>query len=238
MPPVPSCKVIAGARGERAFKAWRAVEAQHVVSTLRLTGSDPVRQELLERILEESKPTLPEGARQLHYLLATPFRYPPSGRGSRFRAWPDAGVLYAARERRTACAEMGYWRWRFLRDSEGMTTMPAAALTVFQLGAGGEGIDLTLEPLRAWRKAWTNPVGYGPTQELGREARALAMEWIAYESVRDPEAGLCYAVLDPRALRLRQPLARETWYLTVTGSGAIWQRERQRFVFSFGEIAF
>jgi len=236
MPLAPWFNVIAGAQEERAFKAWRAVEAQHVVSTLRLTESDPGRQELLERILEESKPPLPAGAEQHHYLLSTPFRYPPSRQGSRFRAWPDGGVLYAARERRTACAEMGYWRWRFLRDSTGMTTMPAAAQTVFQLGAGGEGIDLTVEPLRAWRADWTDPVQYRATQELGRAARALSMRWIAYESVRDPEAGLCFAVLDPRAIRPRQPLARETWYLTVTESAAIWQRERQRFVFSFGSM--
>lgn len=236
MPLAPWSSSVAEARGERTFKAWRAVEAQHVVSTLRLTGSDPGRQELLERILEESKPPLPAGAEQHHYLLSTPFRYPPSGHGSRFRAWPDGGVLYAARERRTACAEMGYWRWRFLRDSEGMTTIAAAAQTVFQLGAGGVGIDLTEAPLREWRADWTDPVAYGATQELGRAARALAVRWIAYESVRDPEAGLCYAVLEAGAIRPRQPLARETWYLTVTESAAIWQRERQRFVFSFGEV--
>src|SRR5690349_24755031 len=97
-----------------SLKAWRAVEAQHVVSTLRLTGNDPEQQDLLERILEESKPALPAAAEGLHYLLATPFRYPPLRSGSRFRAWPDPGVLYAALERRTACAEMGYWRWRFV----------------------------------------------------------------------------------------------------------------------------
>jgi len=232
----PWSNSIAGARAERAFKAWRAVEAQHVVSTLRLTGSDPARQELLERILEESKPPLPAAAEQHHYLLSTPFRYPPSGHGSRFRAWPDAGMLYAARERRTACAEMGYWRWRFLRDSTGMTTMRAAAQTVFQLGAGGEGIDLTMDPLRAWRADWTDPAQYGATQALARAARALSMQWIAYESVRDPDAGLCFAVLDPTAIRPRQPLARETWYLTVTESATIWQRERQRFVFSFASM--
>lgn len=233
MPPAPWSSFVAKARGERTFKGWRAVEAQHVVSTLRLTGSDPSRQELLERILEESKPALPAGAEQLHYLLSTPFRYPPSRHGSRFRAWPDAGVLYAARERSTACAEMGYWRWRFMRDSVGMTTMSAAAQTVFQLGASGPGIDLTVDPLRAWRADWTDPVEYAATQALGRAARGQAMRWIAYESVRDPEAGLCYALLDPGAIRPRQPLARETWYLTVTESAAIWQRERHRFVFSF-----
>jgi hypothetical protein len=85
MLPVPASEIVAGAVRPGRWKAWRAVEGQHVVSTLRLAGGDPARQDLLERILEESKPPLPEGTEGLHYLLATPFRYPPSGAGSRFR---------------------------------------------------------------------------------------------------------------------------------------------------------
>ena len=233
MLPAPSSKQIAAARRERQFKAWRAVEAQHVVSTLRLTNNDPGRQELLERILDESKPTLPTGTEKLHYLLATPFRYPPSRHGSRFRLWPDPGVLYAASHRRTACAEMGYWRCRFLRDSPGLANIPAAAQTLFQIGATSTGIDLTEHPLAKWQELWTHRSSYIATQSLAREARSLDVQWIAYQSVRDPESGLCYAILKPSALRPRQPLARETWYLTVTTGTAIWQRERERFVFTF-----
>jgi len=233
MLPAPSSKQIAAARSERTFKSWRAVEAQHVVSTLRLTNNDPDSQELLERILEESKPALPSSTHKLHYLLATPFRYPPSKHGSRFRLWPDPGVLYSATHRRTACAEMGYWRCQFLRDSPGLTAIPAAAQTLFQLGATGQGIDLTASPLKKWQPLWTHPGSYIATQSLAREARTLDTHWIAYQSVRDSESGLCYAILNPSALRPRQPLARETWYLTVTTETAIWQRERERFVFTF-----
>ena len=233
MLPAPSSKQIAAALLERTFKSWRAVEAQHVVSTLRLTNNDPNRQELLERILEESKPAPPANTHKLHYLLATPFRYPPSHHGSRFRLWPDPGVLYSATLRRTACAEMGFWRCQFLRDSPGLTSIPAAAQTLFQLGAIGQGIDLTERRLKKWHQLWTHNSSYTATQALARDARTLDMHWIAYQSVRDPESGLCYAILNPLSLRPRQPIARETWYLTVTTGSAIWQRERERFVFTF-----
>lgn len=62
---------------------WRAVEAQHVVATMRLVDTLQ-EQELLERILEASKPPLPPGTQALHYLLSTPFRY-TSPSPSRFR---------------------------------------------------------------------------------------------------------------------------------------------------------
>jgi hypothetical protein len=56
-------------------------------------------QATLERLLETSKPPLPEAAEGLHYLLDTPFRY-RSPYGSRFRAGTDPGVWYGAKERR------------------------------------------------------------------------------------------------------------------------------------------
>jgi hypothetical protein len=217
----------------RTLKGWRAIEAQHVVSTLRLTGNDPEQQDLLERILEESKPPLPAEAAGLHYLLATPFRYPPPPYGSRFRAWPDPGVLYAALERRTACAEMGYWRWRLVSDSEGLREISASPQTVFQLGMEGLAIDLQLAPFRRRRAIWTDPVDYTATQAFAREARTAGIALLLYQSVRDPEAGTCVAVLRPGALRPKRPLVQETWYLTVTREGVIWQRESQRFVFRF-----
>jgi len=234
MPPVPGSELVTGALRPGRWKAWRAVEGQHVVSTLRLAGGDPRRQDLLERILEESKPPLPDGAAGLHYLLSTPFRYPPAGAGSRFRGWGDPGVLYGAAHRRTACAEVGYWRWRFVRDSDGLGDLPAAAQTIFRFGAGGRGVDLEKPPLAAWAERWTHPGDYTGTQELGRLAREAGAEWIAYRSVRDPEPGRCYAVLTGRAIRPRDPLERETWWLTVGPAGAVWQREGgERFVFRY-----
>jgi RES domain len=223
---------IAAGRADVAVKGWRAVEAQHIVSTLRITLNDPEEQDLLERILEESKPPLPLQTKGLHYLLAAPFRYPPLSRGSRFRAWPDPGVLYAAFERRTACAEMGYWRWRFVTDSEGLREIPASPQTLFQLGARGAAINLQHPPFDQYAALWSDPDDYTATQALGRAAREASLAMILYRSVRDPEAGTCFAALRPAALRPKRPLAQETWYLTVTGRGTIWQRERECFDFT------
>ena len=61
----------------------------------------------------------PGGRRHLHWLLFTPFRYPPPPGGSRFRGPNDPGVFYGADEIRTACAELGYWRWRHLAGFAG-----------------------------------------------------------------------------------------------------------------------
>ena len=84
-----------GSEASRATRRlWRAVEAQHIASTLRLVASVE-EQAVLEGILERSKPALPDNAADLHYLLATPFRY-ASPIGSRFRAPADAGVWYGA----------------------------------------------------------------------------------------------------------------------------------------------
>jgi len=93
--------------GSEALRArrrlWRAVEAQHIASTLRLVANVE-EQLLLERLLDQSKPPLPPEASDLHYLLSTPFRY-SSPIGSRFRARADSGIWYGAEAQRTACAE-------------------------------------------------------------------------------------------------------------------------------------
>ena len=103
-----------------ALDLWRAVEAQHVASTMVLVDT-VAEQAVLERLVESSKPPVPRDVARLglHWLLFTPFRYAPPPGGSRFRATGDPGVFYGADERRTACAELGYWRWRFLTDSAG-----------------------------------------------------------------------------------------------------------------------
>ena len=51
-------------------RVWRAVESQHVISTMRLVNNDPADQKVLEEILESAKPPVPANARHLHWLLA------------------------------------------------------------------------------------------------------------------------------------------------------------------------
>jgi hypothetical protein len=200
------------------------VEAQHRVSTLRLVDT-LAEQAQLEALLETSKPALPATAAPRHYLLLTPFRYPSMyPGGSRFRAAIHPGVFYGADERRTACAELGYWRWRFLQDSPALERLVALSHTLFQSEASGQCVDLANAPFSAQSAAWTAPRDYSACQQFGAVAREAGVEVIRYRSVRDPEAGGCAAVLTPSAFTA-EPLVEQTWRLSVTRQRIQWQRD-------------
>ncbi len=215
-------------------RVWRAVEAQHKIATMKLVDNNLADQAILEKILEESKPPVPQEARGKHWLIFTPFRYTPPPPGSRFRAPHDPGVFYAAFERSTACAEIGYWRWRFVQDSEGLTLLEAKAMSLFAADVKAAAIDLRKAPHSRKRKLWTDPDSYAETQALARKAREDDVEAIIYESVRDPEHGGAVAVLLPKPLS--GPVGNpESWFLTVTEDRVIWQRELgENFEFGFG----
>jgi RES domain len=218
--------------GSEALRArrrlWRAVEAQHIVSTLRLVANVE-EQLLLERLLDQSKPPLPPDAKDLHYLLGTPFRY-TAPIGSRFRAPDDSGIWYGAEAQRTACAELGFWRWRFLIDSDALQTLGPSAQTVFRAGIDGRLVDLTQAPFKRAHARWTDPDDYGPSQGFARVARQADVDAIRYESVRDPEHGAAVAVLRP-CFKPRKVLEQHTWFLTVRQTAVIWQREGETFEF-------
>ena len=236
MPPAAASNFKNKAR-RSSLVAWRAVEAQHLVSTALLVDT-LAEQQVLEKLLEGSKPPVPLLSLHLHWLLFTPFRYAPPPGGSRFRGPHDPGVLYAADEIRTACAELGYWRWRHLLDSPALTAMPQRPQTVFQVGVRGSMIDLRKPPWARQRRKWTDPHNYSACQRLAIRARTQGTQLIRYESVRDPQHGGCVAVLVPAAFTHPAPLAQETWLLSVTRDRVTWVRsdplrlERHEFVAS------
>ena len=229
---------VASERKPFALTLWRAVEAQHVVSTMPLVDTLE-EQAVLEAVIDAGKPAVPPDARQLHYLIFTPFRYPATEWGSRFRGGQDPGVFYGAESIRTACAELGYWRWRFLMDCPALPRIDARAQTLFQVGVRSEGVALDAPPFVEDAAQWTAPDDYGPCQAFARIAREAGVSLIRYTSVRDPEPGICVAVLTPRAFDPQQPLATTTWMLTVRHDRVIWQRDdlRQRDSFEFESAA-
>ena len=202
---------------------WRAVEAQHRVSTIALVDTLE-EQALLEEVLEDSKPALPLEAEGLHYLLSTPFRYPPPPGGSRFRSPIDPGVFYGADEIRTACAELGYWRWRFLMDCPELEAIDAKPQTVFRAHISTIAVDLRTPPFLASANAWTHSTNYTHCQQFASVAREATVGAICYQSVRDPKKGGCIAVLSPRAFT-DAPLEVQTWLLSVARRRVFWHRD-------------
>ena len=213
-------------------RLWRAVETQHIASTLRLVATAQ-EQDTLELILEASKPPVPAEAARLHYLLATPFRY-PSPFGSRFRAPTEPGVWYGTEVLRTACAELGYWRWRFLMDSEGLEALGPAPQTVFQASIDTRAVDLTRAPFRRDQARWGHRSDYGPTQQFAELARLAEAGAIRYMSVRDPEHAAAVAVLRADAFKPLRPIQQVTWFLTLKPERVIWRREGETFEFDAG----
>ncbi len=195
--------------------AWRMVESQHIAATMKLVDSRD-EQDLLESLLEAGKPAAPAETCGLHYLLATPFRYPPLRSGSRFRGYADPGVFYAAESVRTAAAELGYWRWKFLHDAIDLDRLEPVAHTAFSVKIATSAIDLRKTPFDVDAGYWQHPSDYPPTQAFGRISREAGIGGILYQSVRDPAPAWCLAVLSPSAFARKSPeRGAETWYLAV-----------------------
>ncbi|MDQ2067537.1 RES family NAD+ phosphorylase [Xinfangfangia sp. CPCC 101601] len=221
-------------------QAWRFVEAQHRVSTLKLIDT-LAEQAALEAILETSKPPLPPECAGLDYLFTTPFRYRPYPAGSRFRrAGLTPGVWYGAEAAETAAAEMVFYRFLFYAESPG-TPFPddAAEYTAFAADwASAQVIDLTKGALAQDQALWGELVNYEPCQRLAESARAIGTGVIRYTSVRDPAGGTNLALLTCTAFAKPQPVERQSWRIRIGRTGAQALREHPRLGLEFPPESF
>ena len=166
-------------------------------------------QEVLETLLDVTKPPVPPECDHLDYLLFTPFRYgAPYPTGSRFRR-PGftPAVFYASETVASAVAEMAFHRLLFFADSPA-TPWPvnAGEYTAFSVPYKTDAaLDLTRSPLARDRALWTDRVDYTACQQLADAARSAGTEVMRYESVRDTATppGANIAILTCRAFAAR-----------------------------------
>ena len=195
------------ARNAARFALWRAVEAQHVVSTMALVDTLD-EQHVLERLLEASKPPVPAARRRLHYLLvhAVPLsRRRPAARafaGRTTRACSTAPTKCAPRARSSAIGAgvISSTRPRCRRCR-------SRPQTVFR-AQHRRALRSTCARRRSCAIAprWTAPVDYARLPALRASPRARRdVGAIRYESVRDPQHGGCCAVLTLARVREARP---------------------------------
>lgn len=222
-------------------RCWRAVEAQHRVSTMKLTDT-AAEQALLEEALEATKPALPPDCRHLSYLLATPFRYgAPYPQGSRFRrAGMTPGVFYASAHAETAIAELAFHRLLFYADSPAIPfPRNPGEYTVFAADyAARRALDLTREPFDRNRAKWMHAQDYSACQALADAARAADIDVILYASVRDPQHRRNVALLTCRAFARRRETARQSWRLHLSAQGVRAVCEAPQHTLDFGRETF
>lgn len=221
-------------------EVFRLVEAQHRISTSRLTDS-LAEEERLEKLIEQAKPPLPEKARGLHYLLATPFRYGHLS-ASRFRkAGERPGIFYASETSKTCIVEMAYWRLRFFAASpDAQLPVTTTEYLMFRIGLAAErAADLMRPPFAGKRSKWVDKHSWDACQAFAALARGIDTQLIRYESARDDEGGVNIALFDPDCFSAPVPSSAGTWHFRFQGGRLVVigaAPSNDRYAFEFGQF--
>jgi hypothetical protein len=172
-------------------------------------------QVLLEELIDRAKP--PETTRgRFHYLLSTPFRYPPLRHGSRFGGRHEPGIWYGSESYRTVFAEVAYYRLVFLEGTHAdLGTIPTQLTTFSVRARSARGADLVAPPFDTYRRAIASPSTYNATQSLGAAMRQAAVELFRFPSSRDP-GGVNIGAFTPSVFGNARPRDLETWHCTAS----------------------
>lgn len=206
---------------------WRVTESQQRVSTRQLVDTD-AEHELLEALIEDGKPAVPDGPEfDVHFLLFSSFRYPPLPHGSRFGTRLERSMWYGSDSLETALAEAAYYHLLFLEGTAAKLVPNRVVKSAVQAAVRSKAaVDLSLPPFDAHRAVLCSRSEYVETQRLGAEMRTAGVEMFRYVSARDPRQGTNMGLFTPAAFALKKPVgAPETWYCTATPTAISWSHE-------------
>lgn len=172
-------------------RLFRVAESQEQVATTEIVDS-AAEQSRLEELLEDSKPAYPEPVDDLHYLLKTPFRYPPLMWGSRFGGTFEPSLFYGAARTETALVETAFYRFVFVTDPEEPFPKPVKSQhTIFEVPVATEkGIKLQSDAWQDLHPDLAHPKDYSLTQEVGSSMRSAGVEAFQFISARAVQAGI------------------------------------------------
>lgn len=190
----------------------RLVESQEQVATLSLVNN-VYEQGVLEELIESSKNPLLTEPSSLHYLLTTPFRYPPLQYGSRFGTTYEQGIFYGSLNIQTALAETAYYRFVYMLGPETPYQHPISnQYTSFTVKVrSNESILLDAPPFSQFESTLTSAFSYEATQQLGAHMRESGIEIVQYLSARDQNKGKNIALFTPKAFQSKTPTQTTTW---------------------------
>ena len=174
--------------------AWRVVEAQHVSSSRDLVDTLE-EHELLEDLLEASKPAMDTCQ---HYLIFTPFRYPPLKYGSRFGHAFEPSLWYGSHDLETAFCEVAYYRLKFFSDTSANLGSSEIPMTVFSACLESQAsVDLTAPPFSDYQHLISHQETYAYSQTLGTQMRQAGIEMFYFSSARSTHQGKNIAAFTP-----------------------------------------
>lgn len=192
--------------GPLRCKPWRVVEAQFISSSRDLVASHE-EHELLEALLESSKPPAETSC---HYLIFSPFRYPPLEYGSRFGCIDEPSLWYGSLTQETAFAEVAHYRLKFFNETQANLGQIDLPMTAFQAALKTQkGVNLASEAFAPISALLNHPSQYQSTQTLGKAMRLAGVEAFIFRSARDI-SGKNVAAFTPQIFE-KGLLAQESW---------------------------
>jgi hypothetical protein len=216
------------------LKMYRLVESQEQVATLSLVNN-VYEQGMLEELIETTKSPFKTSENHLHYLLKTPFRYPPLKYGSRFGRTFEQGIFYGSLNMNTALAETAYYRFVFMMGPERpYSSIISSEYTAFSISVKSErSILLDEPPFVQFIKSLICPISYQNTQLLGSSMRESGVEIFRFISARDKEQGKNIGLFSPNVFCKNKPSNLMQWFCQTSSEevGFLAQDEKSRLLF-------
>lgn len=165
---------------------FRVVESQSTLYSRNLVDT-PEEHEILEKMLEASKPKVDI---EKHYLISTPFRYPPLKYGSRFGSRFEKSLWYGSLDIETALSEVAYYRLQFLNDTQADLGFINVSLTSFNVKIKtNKGVDLCSPPFNKYEDTISSKTDYTDSQAIGADMREAGIEAFVFRSARSKVKG-------------------------------------------------
>lgn len=224
-----------------SMKLYRMVENQEEVATTLIT-SNSEEQSILEDLLEQTKPVQTSELEKRHYLIKTPFRYPPLNYGSRFGSILEPSLFYGATDKQTVLAEVAYYRFRFLADVEDSQALTKFNLqsnhSIFYVNTHSErAVQLTQSPFKEFKQQISAPDSFATSQKLSRLMREDGIELFSYYSARN-SIGINGAAFTHKAIKSKTPKDLESWLCLTQNKRIVFHQieTRQMKEFTFDEF--
>ena len=220
-------------------RGFRLVESQEAVATTGIVSSLE-RQVILEQMLEsDSKPQRRPGTQHLHYLLSTPFRYPPLPHGSRFGGRFEPSLFYGGTSERVTLCESAYYRFYFYYDMEQppLHGMLHSQHTLFEFRYRTDrGARLQDPPFDVYSGVLRDPAHYAATQSMGAAMRGTGVRGLEYRSARDPAGAINVALYHATAFATHKPFNEKSCLCQTSGQEVVFSLEREAVRYSVDQF--
>lgn len=189
-----------------ANSVCRMVETQEYAATTSLVD-DLEEQAILEQILDNFKPNYADNTQNLHYLISTPFRYPPLKYGSRFGAITEPSYFYASETIQTCLSEAAFYRFYLIDGTETPfpKTIQSEHSLFFVKVLSNHALDLTQISDIDIQKHLTDPQSYVLSQKVGQHARQNDADLLRYYSARCQQQGINVAIDNHSIIQSEKP---------------------------------